>query len=65
MEYIRFESSIIERKVKAEVGKISKTLLVKISNKNFVSKEGASKISKIRIHSSDFRRCLNFIFLFA
>jgi len=54
MEYICFESSLIERKAKAEAKKISETLLVKIGKKNFVSKEGANKIIKLRIHSSYF-----------
>jgi Leucine-rich repeat (LRR) protein len=54
MEYINFKSSILEKKAKSEVKRISETFLIKVGNRTFVSKEGSEKVTKIRIHSSDF-----------
>ena len=54
MEYITFESKIVEKKAKSELKKISDNFFVKIGRTNFVSFEGAKQITKIRIRSSDF-----------
>ncbi len=55
MEYIVFESKIVEAKAKAELKKISDDLFVKVGRSNFISTEGARQIIRIRIHSSEFR----------
>jgi internalin A len=54
MEYIIFDSKIVEKKAKAELKKIADGLFVKVGRTDFVSLEGAKQITKIRIHSSDF-----------
>jgi len=54
MEYIVFDSKIVERKARAELKKSSDAFFVKMGRTNFVSLEGAKQITKIRIHSSDF-----------
>jgi len=56
MEYITFDSEIVEKKAKLEVKKLpdSESFFVKVGRCNFLTPEGAQKISKIRIYSSDF-----------
>jgi len=54
MEYITFESKIVEKKAKSELKKISDNFFVKVGRTNFVSFEGAKQITKIRIRSSNF-----------
>ena len=56
MEYITFDSEIVEKKAKSELKKLPgwESFFVKVGRHNFVRPEGAQKITKIRIYSSDF-----------
>ncbi len=56
MEYITFKSEIIERKAKSELKKLPdwESFFTKVGRRNFVTPEGAQKIIKLRIYSSDF-----------
>jgi Leucine-rich repeat (LRR) protein len=56
MEYISFESKIVETKAKSELKKMpdSESYFVKVGRRNFITQEGAQKITKMRIYSSDF-----------
>ena len=56
MEYITFDSEIVEKKAKSELKRLPdwESFFVKVGRRNFVTHEGAQKIKKIRIYSSDF-----------
>ena len=56
MGYITFDSEIVEKKAKSELKKLPEweSFFAKVGRRNFITPEGAQKVTKIRIYSSDF-----------